>query len=102
MDNRGVARMKPATLESTCRSLGIIVVAFHNDVAARHNLANRRPIVGNLVALFINDQQFARSHQFHSLARFDDRPLLWGERGMLRARLADRNERSRLRSEEHT
>src|ERR1700694_3520721 len=96
MDDRRVARMKPASFKGTRRSFGVVVIAFHDDIAACHNFAEGRPIMWDLFALFIDYQQFTGSDQLHSLAGLDDCVGLGGERGMLWTWLADGDERCRL------
>src|ERR1700730_18525758 len=56
MDDRSVASMKPAPLKGTRRSFGVVVIALHDDIAACHNFTECRPIVRDLVALFIDYQ----------------------------------------------
>src|ERR1700694_1037653 len=96
MDDRRVARMKPASLKGTRRSFGVVVIAFHDDIAACHDFAEGRPVVRDLFALFIDYQQFTGSDQLHSLAGLDGCACLGGERGMLWTWLADGDERCRL------
>src|SRR2546425_13147141 len=93
MDDRRVARMKPASLKGTRRRFGVVVIAFHDDIATRHNFAECRPVVWNLIALFIDYQQFTGGDQLHPLAGLDSRACLGGERGMLWTWLADGEER---------
>src|SRR3989454_10302751 len=92
MDDRRVARMKPASLKGTRRSFRVVVIALHDHIAACHNFAECCPVVRNLVALFIDDQEFTGSDQLHSLAGLDSSACLRRKRGMLWTWLADGEE----------
>src|SRR5271155_657574 len=71
MPNRGVARMEPVVLDRRARRLGVVVIAFHNDVAADRDLAQRLAVVCHLVAVLVYHFQFTRTDQFDTLARLD-------------------------------
>src|SRR5947209_12562519 len=96
MDDRCVTRMKPASLKSTRRRFGVVIVALHDDIAACHNFAKGRPVVWNLVTLLIDYQEFTGGDQLHSLAGFDGCAFLRGKRGVLWTWLADGDEGCRL------
>ena len=55
----------------------------------------------HLTALCVHDEQFAGGDELHALSRFDHRALLGRQAGVLGPRLANRNERCRLRQPVH-
>src|SRR5579859_1179180 len=96
MDDCRVASMKPASLKSSRRGFGVVVIALHDYIAACHNFAEGCPVVRNLITLFIDYQQFTGSDQLYSLAGLDGCACLGRERGMLWTWLAYSDERRRL------
>src|SRR5260370_41194771 len=85
--------MKPTPFEGTCRSIGIVVIPFHDAITACYNFSECRRIMWNLVAMFIDYQKFTGSDQLHTLTSLDSRSFLGRERCMLWSWFADSDER---------
>ena len=67
MNDCCISCMKPATFKGMRRSIGIVIIAFHNDITVCHNFAECRSIVWNLIAKLIDYQKFTGSDQLHTL-----------------------------------
>src|ERR1700737_2200513 len=72
VDDRGIAGVEPSVPDRLVRGLRITVVALEHHVAADHDLADRAPVVWDLLASFrVHDAQVAGRDQLHSLPRLD-------------------------------
>src|SRR5215469_10589699 len=71
MDHCGISGMHPAAVEGFRRSLWILEVAVHNDIASSHDLAQSLPVVGHLASRGVHDTQLSRGNQLDPLAGFD-------------------------------
>ena len=54
MHDRGITAVKRAAVQSLLGCFRIVVVASHDDIAARHDFTLRHPIMRHLVALRIH------------------------------------------------
>jgi hypothetical protein len=48
----GIAGMKPAASHGLACRLGILIIAFHDSIAANDDFTNRLTIVRNIVSFF--------------------------------------------------
>ena len=54
--------------------LGVVVIAFHDDVAAHGDLAQRLAVVRHLAAVLVHHPELAGADQLDALARLDLAP----------------------------
>src|SRR5687767_4426176 len=92
----GIARPEPAAAQGFRRGFGIVPVAFHYDVAAGDDLAQRSPIAWYVPIHRVDDPQLTGRDQLDALPRLCRRELARGELRILRPPLADGDERRGL------
>src|SRR5688572_31032525 len=92
----GIARPEPAVAQGFRRGFGIIPVAFHHDIAAGDDLAQRSPVAWYVPILLVDDPQLTGRDQLDALPRLRRRELARGELRILRPPLADGDERRGL------
>src|SRR5450631_2474381 len=77
VNDRGIARMEPSSGESCRRGAGVIVVAPHDAIASRNNLAECRAVSRHVIHVLVDHSKFARGDEFDSLSCFYYGPLCW-------------------------
>ena len=97
MHDRRVAGMKPSAAQSLFGRLRIVVITGHDHIAACNDFTLSNTIVRHVIALRVDDAQFARCNQLNTLARFDRGPFADWQWRVFRPRLANGDERRRLR-----
>src|SRR6202165_1693049 len=96
-----VARVEPPVTHDLLGRLRVVVIALHDHVAARHDLAQRVAVSRNALALFVDDAQLARRDQLDARERLDDPELVGSKLLVLRSGLADGDEWSSLGETAH-
>ena len=96
MDDRGIAGAKPSAAQCTLGRFWIVIVAGHDDVAARYDFALGNSVARHVVVFLVNHPQLARGDQLDALPGFDRRSLTNREGRVFRPLFADGDERRRL------
>src|SRR5206468_4808753 len=66
MHHGAIAGMKPSVADDLRGGFGILIVTFHDNIAANNDLAYRFTIVRNFDTFRVHDLQLAGCNQFHT------------------------------------